>query len=220
MSDDVDLTNTVGYWVAAALALSGGSIMVFYSTLQPDALFRVILPFGTALYFIGITLIIHGGFSQKKAFNYLRQEICRLSQNTNLKSPENKVSIINPSNIEDIRIEINLHAIEFKTRLNRIEEKIENSATVEKEPSKMTEGVALIVGVLLGIWSGILGSISITAMFEMMKIGKSSIDPIVLILSFVLPILFLIWFTWKCWTTILKPAYSTRGISDRMKLTP
>jgi fumarate reductase subunit C len=46
---------------------------------------------------------------------------------------------------EDIRHEINLHAIEFKIRLNRIEEKIENSAINKNEVSKKDEWVAKLI---------------------------------------------------------------------------
>jgi tetrahydromethanopterin S-methyltransferase subunit G len=95
--------------------------------------------------------------------------------------------------------------IELKKQLNRIEEKLENVALTKEESSKSSTRGELIIGVLLGLWSGIIGAISISSLFELLKLNKESINPVILVLTFFVPIIFLIWFTWKCWKIFLEP---------------
>ena len=111
---------------------------------------------------------------------------------------------------EDIRREINLNAIEFKTRLNRIEGKIDDVSTLKNVGSNTPGGVELIAGVILGLWSGIMGSICVSAMFEIMKITPQTTIPLTLLIVFFAPLVFLIGFTYYCWKFFLDPI-SKRG---------
>jgi len=93
-NNDIDLKNSMTYWVATVIALLFGIIIIINSIFQSsDLLARVYMGFGMGLYFIGISLIVNGSFSQRKAFNILRRDIRALSQNDNSNPPSDKFTV-------------------------------------------------------------------------------------------------------------------------------